>query len=200
MVDYQTTADLSFDSCKDLFSAISARQLTALMFHEEMTDLFDFLGLKGFKRMHEYQYYSESIQYRNLKKYYLNHYGMLIPDEEIKEVYIIPDDWYKYTREDVTPTVRKQYVQRAMEQYKDWERGTKELYQKCAAILMSWQKVADFNEINCLVCDVNCELKKLERLCIELNAVDYDAIYILSIQDCYHSKYKDKLKDIGNEI
>ena len=32
-------------NCKDVFSAINTRQITALMFHDEMADLFDFLGL-----------------------------------------------------------------------------------------------------------------------------------------------------------
>lgn len=41
-------------NCKDVFSVINTRQITALMFHDEMADLFDFLGLRGFKRMHEY--------------------------------------------------------------------------------------------------------------------------------------------------
>ena len=106
-------------NCKDVFSVINTRQITALMFHDEMADLFDFLGLRGFKRMHEYQYLAESAEHRTLKRYYLNHHGMLLPDEEIEPVDVIPDDWYQYNRMDVTPAVRKQAVQKAMEQYKE---------------------------------------------------------------------------------
>lgn len=187
-------------NCKEVFSAINARQITALMFHDEMADLFDFIGLRGFKRMHEYQYLAESAEHRCIKRYYLNHHGMLLPEEEIEEVDVIPDDWYQYNRMDVTPAVRKQAVQKAMEQYYDWEAETKELYQKCAAYLIAWQKVADFNKVNALVQDVDKELKYLERLCIELKAVDYDAVYIESIQDRLHEKYKGMSKDIGVDI
>ena len=186
--------------CKEVFSVINTRQITALMFHDEMADLFDFLGLRGFKRMHEYQYLSESAEHRTLKRYYLNHHGMLLPDEEVEPVDVVPDDWYQYTRMDVTPAVRKQAVQKAMEQYKEWECGTKALYEKCAAYLMAWQKIADFNKVNELVKDVDMELKYLERLCIELKAVEYDCAYIEMLQDKYHEKYKEKSKDIGVSI
>lgn len=183
--------------CKEVFSAINAHQVTALMLHDEMADLFDFLGLRGFKRMHEYQYLVESAEHRALKRYYLNHHGMLLPEEEINPVEVIPDDWYQYNRMDVTPVIRKQAVQTAMEQYRAWEADTKELYQKCAAYLLAWKKVADFNKVNDLVKDVDMELKYLERLCIELKAVDYDSAYLEILQDKYHESYAEKCKNIG---
>lgn len=187
-------------SCKEVYSTINARQIKALMFHDEMADLFDFLGLRGFKRMHEYQYLVESTEHRALKRYYLNHHGMLLPDEEIEPIDVIPDDWYQYNRMDVTPQVRKQAVQRSMEQYREWERSTKELYEKCCAYLITWYKVADFNKVNDLLKDVDMELKCLERLCIELKAVDYDCSYIEVLQDIYHEKYKEKAKLIGVDM
>lgn len=184
----------------EVFSTINTRQITALMFHDEMSDLFDFLGLKGFKRLHEYQYLSESIEHRHLKKHYLNCHGMLLADEELTPIDVIPDDWYQYTRTDVTSAIRQQYVQKAMNQYKEWESGTKDLYEKCAACLIAWGNVSDFNKVNDLVKDVSTELKYLERLCIELKSVDYDSEYIESIQDCYHKEYKKKLKSLGKLV
>lgn len=62
---------------------------------------------------------------------------------------------------------------------------------------MAWQKIADFNKVNELVKDVDMELKHLERLCIELESVEYSADYIAELQDSYHKKYKKKFKDIG---
>jgi hypothetical protein len=96
--------------------------------------------------------------------------------------------------------VRKQAVQKAMEQYKEWEKGTKELYEHCAAHLVLWKNIADFNQVNALIEDVDMELKYLERLCIELSAVDYDSLYIESLQDAYHEKYKEKAESIGVSI
>lgn len=182
---------------KELFTVVNARQVLALMFHNDMADLFDFLGLRGFKRMHEYQYLEESCMHRKLKRYYINHHGMLLPNEDVEPVDIIPYDWYQYNRMAVTPAVRKQAVQRAMEQYKEWETDTKALYEKSAKTLLEWGCIADFNEINCLICDVDLELKYLERLCIELKAADYDFGYVGMLQDEYHERYKEKCKDVG---
>lgn len=187
-------------SCKDVYALINNRQTVALMFHDEMADLFDFLGLRGFKRMHEYQYLSESVEHRKTKRYYLNHHGMLLPDEEIHSIDVIPDDWYRYDRMDVTPPVLRQSVQRAMEQYKEWETGTKSLYETCAHHLLTWGNTADFNEVSCLVDDVDHELKCLERLCLELKAVDYSIDYIEMVQDSYHDKYKEKTCHIGEGL
>lgn len=183
--------------CKDIYSMVNARQITALMFHDEMADMFDFLGLRGFKRMHEYQYFVESAEHRALKRYYLNHHGKLLPQNELEPLEVIPDDWVHYARGDVTPAVRKQAVQRAFDLYHKWERETKELYSECASHLLAWKKVADFNKINSLIKDVDMELKYLERLVLELSSVDYDAAYIAMLQDRCHEKYKKKCEDIG---
>ena len=80
-------------------------------------------------------------------------------------------------------------VQRAMEQYRAWEAETKALYERCAYYLFSWHMIADFNMVNELVEDVSCELKRLEKLCIQLKSMDYDAGYVQSIQEHYHHKY-----------
>lgn len=185
---------------KEVFTDINARQITALMFHDEMADLFDFLGLRGFKRMHEYQYFAESAEHRAIKRYYINHHGSLIPEEDLEPVEIIPYDWYQYNRTDVPAGVRKQTVQKAMEQYKSWETETKALFEKCAHYLLEWHCIADFNRVNDLICDVDMELKYLERLCLELRAVDYSSEYVQVLQDKYHEEYKEKCKTIGVDI
>lgn len=183
--------------CRDVFSLINTRQIIALMFHDDMADLFDFLALPGFQKLHEYQYITESAEHRKLKWYFMNHHGMLLFDEQIHPIDVIPDDWYKYSRMDVTPAIKKQYTQKAMEMYHAWESGTKNLYEKSAAKALEWGKIADFNRINCLVHDVSEELKCLENLCLELKSVSYDCSYIESIQDRYQEKYEDKFKSIG---
>ena len=68
MANYKATfEEYEPKSCKDVYALINNRQTVALMFHDEMADLFDFLGLRGFKRMHEYQYMAESVEHRKTK-------------------------------------------------------------------------------------------------------------------------------------
>lgn len=187
-------------SCAEVYSIVNNRQITALMFHDDMADMFDFLGLKGFKRMHEYQYLIESAEHRALKRYYINHHGKLMPDSTLTPVKVIPEGWIQYSRMDVTPSIRKQAVQQGMEKYLEWETETKAIYSKMAAYLMDWQKVSDFNKINALIKDVDMELKYLERLCLELKSVDYDSAYVGMLQDKYHEKYRKKCEEIGVSI
>lgn len=187
-------------TCMEIYRLVSSRQVTALMFHDAMADLFDFLGLQGFKQLHEYQYLVESAEHRALKRYYLNHHGKLLPETEASSVQVIPSDWYKYTRMDVTSSVRRQAVKTAFEQYCEWETETKELYSTAAFYLMNWHKVADFNKINELLMDVDKELKYLERLIIRMSSVDYDPVYVDALQDEYHEKYKGMMDKVGVSI
>jgi hypothetical protein len=170
------------------------------MFHDQMADLFDFLGLMGFKRMHEYQYLSESAEHRALKRYYLNHHNKLLNELEVYRPKEIPDDWYRYTRFDVTQTVRTQAIEKAFTRYSDWEAETKELYESCAKALLDMGHVADYCKVKSLVCDVDMELKGLDRLFLTLKSTGFSDVYIASIQDELHECYRKKAKEIGVDI
>ena len=45
----------------------------------------------------------------------------------------------------------------------------------------------------CYLEDVQHELKKIYRLCEELNGTGYDLLYIVEIQKQIHDEYKDKM-------
>ena len=40
-------SERDWDICKEAYEEINGRQVTALMFHDQMADFFDFLGLMG---------------------------------------------------------------------------------------------------------------------------------------------------------
>ena len=60
MIDFKSNLDIK--TPKDIFSEINERFIGAVMMHGQFADYFDFLGLKGFKRMHEYQHIAESLE------------------------------------------------------------------------------------------------------------------------------------------
>ena len=62
---------------EELFAKISAHMVKGIMFHAQMADYYDFLGLRGYKRMHEYHYFEESMMFRALHRYYINNYCKL---------------------------------------------------------------------------------------------------------------------------
>lgn len=188
-------------SCSEIFQEINKRQIIALMFHDELADLYDFLGMNGFKRMHEYQYFAESAEHRGLKRYYINHHNKLLPEVDIhydKELARL--DWYRYSRMDVTSQAKKQTIESTFEKYNKWETETKQFYEDCAKKLFDMNMLADFNKVNDLIKDVDDELKRLDRLLLSLKACNFNEVYILSIQDGLHDKYKEKSKMIGINI
>ena len=188
--------EVSTMSGEDIFRAIKERQIVALMFHDQSADLFDFLGLKGFKRMHEYQYLSESIEHRKLSRYYLNHHNKLLFEEQLDNPRAVPEDWAKYTRFEVTPSIRKQSVERSFGDYYDWEYETLKCYSEYARRLLELGQVADFNMVNCLIKDVDLELKYLSRMLITLKSISYDSLQVEAMQQELHDYYKCKLKEL----
>lgn len=197
---YQTIGGNEQSVCKQVFQILDSRQIKALMFHDQMADIFDFLGLMGFKRMHEYQYLVESAEHRSLKRYFINHHNELFPESQIDAISVIPSDWYNYSRMDVTPQVRGQYVEKLLDDYCEWENDTKKLYETCAKKLFDAGNISDFNKVNCLVNDVDCELKSADRLRILLGSVEFNPVYIASIQDELHEEYRKKSEEIGIAI
>lgn len=187
-------------SCEDIYKAIRDRQVSALMFHSQMADLFDFLGLMGFKRMHEYQYFAESAEHRGLCRYYINHHNKLLVGGHPQGPKVIPSEWGQYTRFDVTPQVRKQAVERSFNEYQEWESETKELYSQYSIALMNLGCVADSNKVCELVTDVDQELKYLDRMLLKLKAISFDAIGVMEMQEELHEHYAEKTKSIGVDI
>lgn len=173
----------------EIYAAINARQLTALMFHSEMADLFGFLNLKGFQDMHEHQYLCESACYRALRNFYLNQYGKVLEEDDPIPEEVFPEDWYNYKRSEVTPETRRQAVQVAMEQYLEWEEETKECYTRYASMLKSWGKSADHNKIHKMIREVDEELKRIERMHTELKSSGFSMDHIMSLQTKLSRKY-----------
>lgn len=178
-------------TCTEIFQEISKRQITALMLHDQLKDLYDFLGLPGFKCWHYHQFIQESKGFQKLKHYFVSTHNKLLNHAKTEQPkQLIPDDWYNYTRMDVTPQLRKQYVEMSFEVYKDWEEETKRCYEEYSKALYDMGKTADACRVECLVNDVSCELKQLYKWMIKLKASGYDAGYILDIQSYFHKRYK----------
>lgn len=183
-------------SCMELYAEVSKRMVTALMLHSQMSDYFNFLGLHGFKRTHEYQYFCESIGHRKLHRKVLDIHNKLIPVAGHDKPEVIPKDWYKHTRMDIDDNVVAKYVRAAMKMYKEWEEETKCIYECIACAFMEQGKLTDYNIMCCYVEDVQKELKKIYKLCEELSDTGYDSLYITEIQNRIHEEYKNKMRKL----
>lgn len=180
----------------EIFSKIHERQVQGMMFHEQMSNYFDFLNLHGFKRLHEYQFFCETLEMRDIEKYYINHENMLIGKSNVQPTSEISDNWHKYNRMQVKTSAKAQAVKEALTKWHDWEKETKELYSQYAYELSQMMCVDSVRVVSILVCDIEEELKRIDRMMIKLENLGYDMAYILDLQDCLHKKYKKKIKKI----
>lgn len=192
MIAFRSKMDVK--SVDDVFAEINARQIAALMMHDQMADYFDFLGLSGYKRLHLYQYFTESKERRDVAHYYINHHGKLIPDRFEGNVQMIPESWRSANRMSVGKSTKQKAVEDGFSVYLGWEQATKDVYQKYATALREQGYVADAIFVDRLVEDVDNELERLERIITDLITSGYDPVYIVESQKELHNKYKKKMR------
>ena len=194
MITLESNRDVN--SVESIFSEINARMIAALMFHDQMSDYFDFLGMKGYKRLHEYQYFAESMERKKINQYYINHHNKLIPNTYSGQVAVIPENWQTANRISVGKSTKQKGIEDGFNQYHEWESETKGLYEHYSSRLREMGAVADAIMVEKLVEDVDNELKKLERIIVDLISSGYDMVYITESQQGIHDKYKAKMSEI----
>ena len=197
MIGFKSKMDVS--TPEEIFSEINNRFIGAIMMHGQFADYFDFLGLRGYKHLHEYQHLAESIERRKVCRYYINHHNALIKEDFSGEVNVIPDAWYTAKRLSVGKSTKQKAVEDGFLEYHNWESETKSVNEKYARKLRETGSVADAIFIEKLVEDVSAELKTVEQMISDLISTGYDMVYITENQSEIHEKYKKKLKGIEVE-
>lgn len=180
-------------SPSQIYAEINRRQITAMMLHRELSVMFSFLGLQGFKRWQEYRYKKESEENIKMQFHFIDYDNHLIPDMNVDAIHIIPNDWYNAENLNVSASTKKSYVNRAMLEWQEWEEETKEVLEHYYMILLKQDRVCDAKYVMCMLKDTSKELKKLERCMNKLKLVDFDTVYIAEIQEELHNKYKKKM-------
>lgn len=184
----------------NIFANISAREIEGIMMHEQFSDYFDFLGLMGFKRIHEYQFLSESVELRGIHRYFINHYGQLVNQVNVSSKSYIPSAWYGFDRSQVDAEAKKNAVKNCIETWVEWERESKKYYENCYCNLCDLHEIAGAMKVKELIMDVDMELKNACRLHVMLGSIGYDLNSMFLMQDEIHEKYKQMEKEMGVDI
>lgn len=154
------------------------QNLEGVMFHAFEADLHCLLDLKGFKKMHEYQYADEMENLGHLKHKYIEHYKKLpiLKSEG-------PDRWGEYAELDkstITHEKISKLVKKSMENYASWETEVLEH-------LLKWKRNAQDRElIHTMIEDVVHEIKQVETMMniLEQHSYNYDCICEMSDYLC----------------
>ena len=181
---------------EEIFAQLGQHMIQGLMVHTQLSDYFDFLGLKGYHKCHEYHYFEESCNFRKVCSYYLEHYDKFITDSHVANPQVIPESWYKYTRQQVDAATRKSAIQAGFEKWVKWETETLKLYQTLYKELINLDEVAAASEINCYIIDVSEELAKAQQKYLELKMTDFNISNIVDEQHTLYKKYCKKIEEL----
>lgn len=184
----------------EIYSKLAQHMTEGIMLHEQLANYYDFLGLRGYKRCHEYHFLKEICSYRSLCRYYINHHNTLIPYLPVKSPKIIPENWQKFTRQDVDAATKKNAVKNGFTVWESWERETKKLYEQMYKELTELDEIAFAEEIRKFVLDSDKELKNAEREALRLKAMDFDMPTIICEQKEIHDRYKKKEEKVGMNL
>ena len=179
---------------EEIFTKLNAHMLEGTMTHEQLANYYQFLALDGYKCCHEYHFLSEMLSYRQIQKFYIDNFNKLIPDTKLVNPSIIPADWYKHSRGDITGAAKQEYVKNAMELWKKWEEDTCKLYCDFYQELKTLKEYSATYMIKNLIYDVEREKAEINKKMLELNSMNYSIEYILGQQKLREQEYSLKKK------
>lgn len=169
-------------TAEEIFSQISTHMVKGLMIHSDYADYYYFLNLCGYGETHNKRYIAESLNHRNLQKWYIRHYSKLLPQAKFDYESVIPQSWYKYRRTDVDANTIRKAVKDGLETWVEWERETKKLYQQMYQELMTLDDIFGALYVKELICDVSDELCDAEDFYLKKKALDYSLSDIIAEQ------------------
>lgn len=181
---------------EEICKLIAQKLLQGCMNHEQFINYYDFLGLEGFKLCHEYHFLEQMINYRQFISFYIQHQNRLIPnysEGSLTSFSIIPNNWFEYTRGDMDINTRRNAVKNGVEKYLRWETQTEKFLEDMYSQAIQQGFIAISLQIKKYLCSVGEEIKKANRMWLELKATDYDLPTIVSKQRYLAKKYKKKL-------
>lgn len=179
---------------EEIFGKISEHMIQGMMLHEQMCSYYDFLSLHGYKRCHEYHYFCETAEHRKIQRFFINRYNKLIPTSDIENHSVIPSSWYKYDRQSVDTSTKRNAIKTGFSVWISWETETRDLYTQLYEELEKSGEISAAEKVCDLIKKVDMEIKKAERKILDLESVGYDMVMIVESQHKIHEKYRRKLK------
>ena len=152
----------------EIFAKLKAHMLEGLVFHDEMVRYYKFIHCDDYAKMHKEHYDDETCGYQKLGDYYIRHYNTLIPIEPMERPDVIPESWYRYTRQEVDSQTRSNAKRVGIKKWVEWERATKQLYQTMWGELTGLGEIASACMLEHYIRAVDDELECAEEKLMSL--------------------------------
>ena len=179
---------------EEIYAELAEHMLQGMMTHEQFANYYQFLGLDGYSKCHEYHFYEESCNYRELCSYYISRENKLIPEINFTNVSVIPSNWHRYSRQEVDNGTRRSAVKDGLEKWVQWEFSTKKLYEAKFKELYDMGEISHAMKIKALIKDVDKELENANHYLLCKQIADFDISTILSEQKEKKEKYENKIR------
>lgn len=153
---------------KNMYVQIMERRLDGVMFHTFYSDLFELLGLTGFKKFHAKQAMEEKRSLEKLKSCYMKKYKML----PILETKSVEEYWSKYANLDMQHLTQPQIaeiVKASLDHYLSWEKTSLKNF-------IAWDEMEVAKEIM-------KEIDMIDYIVYLLNKYGYDYENILYLSE-----------------
>ena len=175
----------------DVFRRLLDREVQSMMANSQLADYYCFLGLQGFKRMHERLYKCASDGYRKLSRYYVNEFYTLPEEGQTKSVSVIPSAWHSMKRTGIRWDAKKKAVRECIELWSQWEADTHALMCDAAKSLRDEGHVAAALKVEKMLCMQDKETMRAYSLRCKLESTDYDMEHVMEIDHRLHCKWKE---------
>jgi hypothetical protein len=162
--------------CKDAQLQIIQRQTEGLMYHDEMSDYYAFLGLGMLKKLHHKQTKEELCSLRKAKCDYISTFGML-PFYTATDPKVIPSEWKNKTNVEVDEKSLKLLIQSSLLSYLTWEEETCDIYKASAKVFKENMNFPLYREACEMIEEVQEEICKINELLLDAALYDYCPSY-----------------------
>ena len=158
----------------EIFKKLSNRMVGAMMIHTQLTELFMFIDLTTDVKRQKKQLHGESDGLLNLEKYAAQHHGVLITANNPPQVDILNLSILKKPNLELSPDDKKSLIQYGMNEWINWEKDSKVLYEDSYRNLLEISEVAAADFVLQYAKDVDKELRDAELLYRVRDAIDWD--------------------------
>lgn len=178
---------------EDILSELKKHLVNGLMFHNQMSEYFSFLGMCGYAEMHRYHELKESAGLKNLTEYHIVHAGELIPGGSHGIPDTIPQQWYRIKRQETDVSWRRRAVKDGMIKWNSWEKDTVILMKELGRQLSETGELIYASIVAEKCRGAENEASQSECIMFDLESKEYDLKEILRDQEKIRKEYREKI-------
>ena len=164
----------------DVLGTVCDRLVGGVMFHLEHSDLCEWLNVPWLADLHKEGYEHDSACLQKMRRLSVDQLGTFVTEGRQDRSHLL--DAYRQTmRWDVTQDVRKATLRDAMQEWIDWESGTVTVLTGACKRLSDGGYLLLSDKVRKIVRDTSDELAEARRLMTEMQSVDWDMTYVLTM-------------------